>query len=75
MAHEICCFVFPSMPACDRRIVLDVGELLCATNGCYREHLKTEVRLLYDAACADGLLAEQPASASHCRVLPFHRPS
>lgn len=67
-------FLFPSMPAVDRRLVLDLGELLSTTEGRYREHLAMEFRLLQDAARADGLSVERSGGRS-CRVLPFRRPS
>lgn len=64
-------FLFPSMPAGDRRLVLDLGELLILTEGRYREHLATELRLLQDVARAEGARASDRPGG---RVLAFRRP-
>lgn len=68
---QLSLFVFPSMPAADRRIVIDLGELLTTTNGRYQAHLATELRLLREAADAEGCRSR--AELCYCRVIPFRR--
>lgn len=74
MVHDstLSLFLFPSMPPSDRRLVLDLGELLTMTDGRYRDHLETSIRLLQDAARAEGL-SVGPRGVCRCRVLPFRR--
>lgn len=74
MAHDssFSMFIFPSLSLADRKIVLDLGELLAATDGRYREHLAMEVRILQDVAVAEGSLSTR-ADRLRGRVLPFAR--
>lgn len=74
MAHDssVSMFLFPSLSLADRKIVLDLGELLASTDGRYREHLATEIRILQDVAFADGVLPEH-RDRPRGRVIPFPR--
>ncbi len=76
MGHDsfLAWFLFPAMPADDRRLILEVGDLLLRTEGRYRRHLETELRLLADADRA-GFLRATAETAGSCRVIPFPRPS
>jgi len=68
---QLSLFVFPSMPAADRLLVIDLGELLATTHGRYRAHLTIELRLLREAADAEGCRSR--AELCYCRVIPFRR--
>lgn len=63
-------FLFPAMAAAQRRLVLDLGELLVLTGDRYQSHLAMELRLLRDAAVMDGVM-DRLTNDRCCRILPF----
>jgi len=75
MAHEaLTWFLFPTMPAADRRIILDVGELLADTCGRYRGEIESTIHLMRAASETDRRCScDRPLTRGSCRVLPFRR--
>ena len=77
MAHDagLSWFLFPSMPAADRRIILELGELLADTNGRFREEIHSTIKIMRAAAQSESLCScDRPRMRGSCRVLPFKRP-
>lgn len=72
-AHSL--FLFASMPAADRRLILEMGEFLTQTRGRYRREIESTLRMIRTAAETESPCAcDQSGSLGSSRVLPFRRP-
>ena len=65
--------LLPQMTADDRHLLLSMAELLAATDGSYRDHIRMEIRILECAARAGSKHTTCTIGGEDSRVIPFPR--